>query len=86
MVDRRNIEGVTGWSIGEAVIGNGENRNHTLDATSLYDKLEQVIVPLFYNNREQFISTMSHSIAINGSFFNTHRMMQEYVLNAYFLC
>ncbi|MGD9779581.1 alpha-glucan family phosphorylase [Methanomethylovorans sp.] len=81
-----NIEGVTGWSIGEAVIGNGENRNHALDATSLYDKLEQVIVPLFYNNREQFISMMSHSIAINGSFFNTHRMMQEYVLNAYFLC
>lgn len=81
-----NIEGVTGWSIGEAVIGNGENRNHALDATSLYDKLEQVIVPLFYNNKEQFISMMSHSIAINGSFFNTHRMMQEYVLNAYFLC
>ena len=81
-----NIEGVTGWSIGEAVIGNGENRNHSLDAISLYDKLEQTIVPLFYNNREQFISMMSHSIAINGSFFNTHRMMQEYVLNAYFLC
>jgi len=81
-----NIEGVTGWSIGEAVIGNGENRNHSLDAASLYDKLEQTIVPLFYTNRDQFISMMSHSIAINGSFFNTHRMMQEYVLNAYFLC
>jgi starch phosphorylase len=81
-----NIEGVTGWSIGEAVIGNGENRNHSLDAASLYDKLEQTIVPMFYNNRDQFISMMSHSIAINGSFFNTHRMMQEYVLNAYFLC
>ncbi|MCC7576238.1 MAG: alpha-glucan family phosphorylase [Methanomethylovorans sp.] len=81
-----NIEGVTGWSIGEVVIGNGENRDHSLDAASLYDKLEQTIVPLFYTNRDQFISMMSHSIAINGSFFNTHRMMQEYVLNAYFLC
>ena len=81
-----NIEGVTGWSIGEAVIGNGENRDHSLDAASMYDKLEHTIVPLFYNNRDQFISMMSHSIAINGSFFNTHRMMQEYVLNAYFLC
>ncbi|WP_367343536.1 alpha-glucan family phosphorylase [Methanomethylovorans sp.] len=80
-----NIEGVTGWSIGEPVVGNGENRDHSLDADSLYDKLEKMIVPLFYNNRDQFISMMAHSIAINGSFFNTHRMMQEYVLNAYFI-
>lgn len=79
-----HIEGLTGWSIGETVIGNGENRNHLLDATSLYDKLEKTIVPLFYENRDQFISMMTHSIAINGSFFNTHRMVQEYVLNAYF--
>jgi starch phosphorylase len=28
---------------------------------------------------------MIHSVAINGSFFNTQRMMQEYVLNAYYL-
>jgi starch phosphorylase len=27
---------------------------------------------------------MAYSIAINGSFFNTQRMVQEYVLNAYF--
>ena len=79
-----NIEGLTGWSIGEAVIGNGENRNHSLDAASLYEKLENIIIPMFYENREQFISMMTHSIAINGSFFNTHRMIQEYVLNAYF--
>jgi starch phosphorylase len=79
-----NIEGLTGWSIGEAVIGNGENRNHSLDAASLYDKLENIIIPMFYENREQFISMMTHSIAINGSFFNTHRMIHEYVLNAYF--
>lgn len=79
-----NIEGLTGWSIGEAVIGNGENRNHSFDAVSLYEKLENIIIPMFYENREQFISMMTHSIAINGSFFNTHRMIQEYVLNAYF--
>jgi len=27
---------------------------------------------------------MNHAIALNGSFFNTHRMIQQYVLKAYF--
>ncbi|MBS3921066.1 MAG: alpha-glucan family phosphorylase [Deltaproteobacteria bacterium] len=79
-----HIEGVTGWAIGDIVQGKGEYRHHSLDAPSLYDKLEKVIVPLFYHDREWFIGLMIYSIAINGSFFNTHRMMQEYVLNAYY--
>ena len=78
------IEGVTGWSIGN----NGRDRNgHTdraQDATALYDKLEQAIIPAFYRERDRFIDVMRHAIALNGSFFNTQRMMQEYVLKAYF--
>ncbi len=79
-----HIEGLTGWSIGDKVLGKGENRDHSLDAPSLYEKLERSIVPLFYNDRGRFIDVMKYSIAINGSFFNTQRMVQEYVLNAYF--
>jgi len=79
-----HIEGLTGWSIGDPTLGKGENRDHSLDAPSLYDKLEHAIVPLFYHDRERFMDMMAYSIAINGSFFNTQRMMQEYVLNAYF--
>jgi starch phosphorylase len=79
-----HIEGLTGWSIGEAARGKGEDRDHSLDAPSLYDKLEKIVLPLFYGDRERFIAMMIYSIAINGSFFNTHRMVQEYVLNAYF--
>jgi len=78
-----HIEGVTGWSIGDTNGGKEELRNHDRDATSLYDKLENVIVPMFYRERELFIDMMIFSIAINGSFFNTHRMMEEYVLHAY---
>jgi len=78
-----HIEGLTGWSIGDIAREKGEGRNHSLDAASLYDKLEKVILPLFYNQRNRFIDVMICSIAINGSFFNTHRMIQEYVLNAY---
>jgi len=78
------VEGVTGWSIGENERGTEEAGNRSKDASSLYDKLEQVIIPLFYHNRDRFIDVMLHSIALNGSFFNTHRMIQQYVLKAYF--
>jgi starch phosphorylase len=79
-----HIEGVTGWSIGENEQGMGENRDRFKDASSLYGKLEKIILPLFYHDRDRFIDVMLHSIALNGSFFNTHRMIQQYVLNAYF--
>ena len=54
-------------------------------ATALYDKLERVIVPMFYGDQERFLQIMLHAIALNGSFFNTQRMMQQYVIKAYFL-
>ncbi|MCK5107391.1 MAG: alpha-glucan family phosphorylase [Nanoarchaeota archaeon] len=78
-----HIEDLTGWSIGEHPQETRENRTD-LDSESLYDKLEYVIVPEYYQHREDWINIMKHCIAINGSFFNTHRMVQQYVLNAYF--
>ena len=77
------IEGVTGWSIGPPDGAMAANADHSRDAASLYDKLEQVVMPLFVNNRDDFIEVMRHAIALNGSFFNSHRMLQQYVLKAY---
>ncbi|MBK7381037.1 MAG: alpha-glucan family phosphorylase [Ignavibacteriales bacterium] len=74
------IEDITGWSIGTP---QNTQSNDQQDAGSLYDKLEFAIIPTFYNGREYWINMMRHSIAINASFFNTHRMVQQYVLNAY---
>jgi starch phosphorylase len=79
-----HIEGITGWSIGENGRGMDESSDRSQDAAALYDKLERVIIPLFYHDRDRFLDVMRHSIALNGSFFNTHRMIQEYVLKAYF--
>jgi starch phosphorylase len=76
------IEGVTGWAIGER--NNPATESAASAATSLYDKLENVVLPLFYQQRERFVDVMRHSIALNGSFFNTQRMVLQYVLNAYF--
>ncbi len=79
------IEGVTGWAIGATDRGLTADDDRVQDAASLYDKLQQVILPLFYGDRQGFISVMRHAIALNGSFFNTQRMMQQYVVKAYFL-
>jgi starch phosphorylase len=76
------IENVTGWAIG--CDGSGATSDWGTDANSLYDKLQHVIVPMFYNERNRYIDVMRHAIALNGSFFNTQRMIQEYVTKAYF--
>ena len=78
------IEGVTGWAIGEDPRGAAPPRDDDRDAGSLYDKLEHLIIPMFYNDRGRFCEIMAQCVAINGSFFNTERMMHEYVLKAYF--
>jgi starch phosphorylase len=87
------IEGVTGWAIGTdpmAGTSNGgaasppSDEARRRDAESLYSRLEHVIVPMFYKDRDHYIGVMRHVIAINGSFFTTRRMMQNYVTKAYF--
>jgi starch phosphorylase len=80
-----HIEGVTGWAIGNLRRGVPEDPmsdDHS-EAESLYDKLEEAILPTFYNERRKFIEIMQHAIAVNGSYFNTQRMVQDYIANAY---
>jgi glycogen phosphorylase len=74
-----HMEGVTGWAIGDA---NAEN-DSAAEAASLYDKLERIILPLYYKGPDKFAEIMRSAIALNGSFFNTQRMIEQYVRNAY---
>ena len=78
------IENITGWSIGPEKTEDNES-DDDVDRNDLYNKLETWIMPKFYNDRDNWIRTMRSCIAINGSFFNTNRMVQQYVLNAYFM-
>jgi glycogen phosphorylase len=73
------IEGVTGWSIGNGEAGISSHA----DAESLYTKLAQDVLPMFYSDRPRFISMMKAAIAKNASYFNSHRMMQRYAVEAY---
>lgn len=77
------IEGVTGWAIGEPETP-ASGRIRQTDADSLYQKLEHLVAPMFYQRRENFVDIMAHAVALNGSFFNAQRMLQQYVLKAYF--
>jgi len=72
------IEGVTGWAIGDE--GDGDNAR---DAQSLYVKLEQQVLPLYYGERAAWTTVMKGAIARNASFFNSHRMMRRYAVEAY---
>ncbi|UCE01347.1 MAG: alpha-glucan family phosphorylase [Candidatus Latescibacterota bacterium] len=74
-------EGVTGWAFGDCP---GCDADTPGEIASLYDKLENVIVPLYYGKQEEFAHVMRNAIALNGSFFNTQRMLLQYLTNAYF--
>src|SRR5437867_9473915 len=75
-----HVEGVTGWSIG----GTEPEGDQSKDAGEIYLKLERVILPLYYGLPFAYAEVMRSAIAINGSFFNTQRMVEQYVRNAYF--
>jgi len=79
-----SIENVTGWSIGGNRAGTEVIDDRAEDARSLYDKLERVILPMFYFDRRAYIDVMRHAIALNASFFNTERMLDQYVRKAYY--
>jgi starch phosphorylase len=69
-------ENITGWAI-------PDGDDETTEADSLYQKLEHSIAPCFAD-KACWAELRRHCIAMNGSFFNTHRMLGQYVANAYF--
>ncbi|MGD0803219.1 MAG: alpha-glucan family phosphorylase [Candidatus Bathyarchaeia archaeon] len=78
------VEGLTGWAIGpypDQKINESERRKREL--ADLYNKLEYLIIPKFYNERDNWISMMRNSIGKIAYYFNTHRMMRRYATDAY---
>jgi starch phosphorylase len=75
-----HVEGVTGWSIGE---GWEAESSTSAEVASLYEKLESIILPMFYERPRAYAEVMRGAIALNGSYFNAQRMMFQYLKNAY---
>jgi starch phosphorylase len=75
------VEGVTGWAVGDST-----QSADMADAASLYDKLENVVLPLYYGSGDDqagWIAVMKGAICKSASFFNSHRMMRRYATEAY---
>jgi starch phosphorylase len=71
-------EGATGWAIGD-----DGDFDANLHALSLYEKLEHTILPAYYEAGPAWPFIMKSTIARNGSYFNSHRMLRRYVSEAY---
>jgi starch phosphorylase len=71
------IEGFTGWAIEDGA-------DDAAEAHSLYSKLETAVVPLYCDAQEKWARLMKTTLAFNGSYFNTNRMVKQYVRNAYY--
>jgi starch phosphorylase len=77
------IENLTGWAIGPHS-SESDNAETTLkEAEDLYNKLEYVITPMFYDRRDEWVKLMKNSIGKIAYYFNSHRMMRRYVIDAY---
>ncbi len=78
------IEGVTGWSIGpHPNEGLDIQEGYQKEVEDLYNKLEYVIIPMFYYRRDDWVRMMKKNIGKIAYYFNSHRMMRRYVTEAY---
>jgi len=73
------IDGVNGWSIPHTE-GSDTDRK---DAAAIYEKLENVVLPCFYQDPARWRSMMKNSIGLVGSYFSSHRMLRQYAVGAY---
>jgi starch phosphorylase len=82
-----HIEGFTGWAIGqsptETILTEDVDAMDKRDADDLYNKLESIIIPMYYNDKHTWIRMMQNAIGKNAYYFNSHRMMRRYVTEAY---
>jgi starch phosphorylase len=72
------IDGVTGWAIGDL-----QEKHNGSDAESLYQRLERDVLPCYYGERADWVRIMKSAIAKNASYFNSHRMLRRYAIDAY---
>lgn len=70
----------TGWTIGGGCEG---ELCYPIELEEMYSKLESKILPLYYNDKQKWASIMKQCIALNASYFNSQRMLEEYIIRAY---
>ena len=85
---REAYNGTNGWAIGEDADLDSEVQDET-DAESLYDTLENKIIPLYYTERgseditHKWVAMIKDSLRTVTPQFSTQRMLKEYVDRLY---
>jgi len=77
------LAGKTGWTIGQGLSQADDPEIDAHDAASLYQLLEEEVLPLYYQQPGQWQELSREAIAHNASIFNTNRAMQQYWQEAY---
>ncbi|MBV9490407.1 MAG: alpha-glucan family phosphorylase, partial [Verrucomicrobia bacterium] len=80
--------GKNGWAIGAEITGGPDEFQSAVDSDSLYNILENQIIPLYYAKPDgrlpiAWIQLMRESIRSVTPVFNTHRMVTEYTERLY---
>jgi glycogen phosphorylase len=75
-----HLEGITGWSIGEDLCVGDVCK--LIEIEDLYSKLENQIYHA-WNDKAKWARMRKTCIALNGTYFNTYRVVQEYILKGY---
>ncbi|BAZ49452.1 putative alpha-glucan phosphorylase [Nostoc sp. NIES-4103] len=83
-----NGKGINGWAIGEDAHTSDQELQDRIDSQSLYQLLEEEIVPLYYDQDangipHRWVQMMKASIKTNAPLFNTDRMIADYVSQVY---
>src|SRR6202035_141995 len=85
---RESYNGNNGWAIGGEIVDGTVEFQSEVDATSLYQLLENQIIPLYYAKPDgklplAWLQLMRESIRSVTPVFNTHRMVKEYTERLY---
>lgn len=77
-----------GWKIGDSIEYSDYESQDRADSQSIYDTLENKIIPMYYEKgkngiSEKWMQTMKESIMSNGGRYSTARMLTDYVDNLY---
>ena len=86
---REGFNGKNGWAIGTDDSHADHKFQDDMDAESLYDALENEIIPLFYNRSSgnlpvEWIGLMKESIRTLAPGFSMRRMVKAYANDLYF--
>jgi glycogen phosphorylase len=83
------FNGKNGWAIGDGSEYADHNQQDDADAASLYDTLENQIIPLYYSGRSgdamshEWVRMVKESIRTLSPQFSMSRMVKEYTRNFY---